>query len=352
MNSHIFKPECRATAIGSLPHKDPIEASAFVLKYLPLIPAVPELPQLGFRATFCGPIMENLPALKEDNNREIFYFNTDIDASVELEKFYENFLSENTEYFKISYNRSMGLYNILDIIRNNNIKPEYIKTQIPGPITTGLTIKDNKGKSIIYNEEFMQVIIKTIIMKAKWQVEKIQKVCPEVIIFLDEPGLTNFGSSYFNLDRNYIINTINETAGSINALTGSHCCGNTDWSLLMESELDIISFDAYTYSGALSLYPDHLNNFLKKGGIIAWGIIPNSQEITKCNPDLLINKLEEEINILIKFGFSKESILESSLITPSCGLGNSSLLISKEVLSITQQVSNLLRNKYFNHVNF
>ncbi|MBI5417368.1 hypothetical protein HZA55_05405 [Candidatus Poribacteria bacterium] len=347
MSAKLFKPKFLATAIGSLPFLDSEPACKLVLKYLSEIPASPELPMRGYKAIFCGPLLENLPALVTDDKREVFYFDTSIDSSSELEEFYNNYLSNNIDYFKISPERGIGFYHLLDNIKcktNSNMK--YFKTQLPGPITTGLTIKDEKGKNIIYNDEFMQVIIKAIIMKAKWQIKEIQKVCPDIIFFFDEPGLVNYGSSYFNIEREHIISTLNEVFDSVPVITGSHCCGNTDWSILMDSKVDIISFDAYTYSGALSLYPDNLKKFLSRDGTIAWGIIPNTPDIFKTTPEDLLNKLDKEINILINMGFSRENIINASLITPTCGLGSASVEVAEKVMWTMQQVSIIAQQKY------
>ena len=35
------------------------------------------------------------------------------------------------------------------------------------------------------------------------------------------------------------------TAGPVTL--GMHCCGNTDWSLLLNAPIDILSFDSYGY---------------------------------------------------------------------------------------------------------
>ncbi|MBI4651155.1 hypothetical protein HY745_07720 [Candidatus Desantisbacteria bacterium] len=347
MPAKLFKPKCLATAIGSLPFAESKSAYELVLKYLPEIPVSPEFPMMGYKHTFCGPFLENLPGLVADDKREIFYFNTSIDNSGEFEKFYENYLSGNLDYFKISYERGIGFYNLLKMLqttRPSNI--QYFKTQMPGPITTGLTIKDETDKNIIYNEEFMQIIIKAIVMKAKWQINEIKKTFPDIIFFFDEPGLVNYGSSYFNIEKNYIIQCLNEVFEAVNVTTGSHCCGNTDWSILMESKVNIISFDAYTYSGAMVMYPDHLKKFLSRNGCLAWGIIPNSQKIFNHTPEALAEKLENEINILVQKGFSKKDILNASLITPACGLGSATQDIAQKVLWTLQRVSMILRTKY------
>ena len=52
-------------------------------------------------------------------------------------------------------------------------------------------------------------------------------------------------------------------------LAGVHCCGNTDWSLLLDSQVDIVSLDACSYMEQFSLYPVELKRFIGRGGVIA-----------------------------------------------------------------------------------
>ncbi len=348
MSQQSLEFKCLATAIGSLPYTESEPACNLVLKYLSSIPASPELPKLGYKHTFCGPLLENLPGLISDDKKETFYFNTSDDFSDDMALFYENYFADNVDFFKISNKRVKGFYHLLELLKKTtSIKPEYFKCQLPGPITAGLTLKDEKGKSIIYNEEFMSMLTKAIIMKARWQIKEIMKVCPQIIFFFDEPGLVSYGSSYFNIEKDFIINCLNEVFTSVNVITGSHCCGNTDWSLFMDTNVNIINFDAYKYSGAMALYPEKLNDFLNRDGALAWGIIPNSEEINKFSEEKIINKFEKEIDILVEKGFEKKKLLNSSLITPSCGLGNSTIEIAEKVLSTAKNVSLSLREKYF-----
>ena len=85
------------------------------------------------------------------------------------------------------------------------------------------------------------------------------------------------------VSRENIINYLNEVIDAIKlegALSGIHCCGNTDWSLLTDTKVDIINFDAYEYSEKLALYSDSIESFIKRGGKIAWGIVPSSEKLT------------------------------------------------------------------------
>ena len=41
-----------------------------------------------------------------------------------------------------------------------------------------------------------------------------------------------------------------------------HCCGNTDWSMLLKRDIDILNFDAYNFVKEFSLYHADIKNFI------------------------------------------------------------------------------------------
>ena len=120
--------------------------------------------------------------------------------------------------------------------------------------------------------------------------------------------------------------------GGLGGIKGIHCCTNMDWSLLLELPLDIISFDAYNYGEDFLLYRDEIKDFVKRGGMIAWGIIPNSE-------DALLREGEEEIRRKLESMLSRLEIdLEKVIITPSCGLSSLSERGSERVLSLLKKL--------------
>jgi hypothetical protein len=115
-----------------------------------------------------------------------------------------------------------------------------------------------------------------------------------VIIFLDEPYLTSLGSAFVSLPPEKVRALLEETLGGISGLRGVHCCGNTDWSLLLGLPINILSFDAYNYAGALSAYAAEVRSFIGNGGAVAWGIIPNDEDhLAKESASSLKDRLEE-----------------------------------------------------------
>ncbi|MFH1540944.1 MAG: hypothetical protein ABID79_03720 [Elusimicrobiota bacterium] len=344
-----------STAIGSMPYTDVKKAIKISIKNLG-IPVWPQLPKKGFRENMYTQYCEGFPCLEVSEKNQNIFFNTDDDVVPSLEKFYERIISDDIEYFKISQEYACGLYEFIKQLQvssqgisQTSFKPQFIKGQITGPITFGLKVTSKDNRSIFYNEQFVDVVVKTLTMKAKWQIEQFKLHSPEskVIIFIDEPYLSTFGSAFTQISREEVIKYLDEVIGGIhkeNVLSGVHCCGNTDWSVLMDTNIDIISFDAYNFFDGLTLYPEKLNKFFDRGGVLAWGIVPSSQQINSETVESLTENFIEKSKQLIKKGIDEKAVRSRYIITPSCGVGSLSEELAEKIIITTKSVAeNLLK---------
>lgn len=344
-----FKGNFSATAIGSLPHTDTEAACNLVLSSLQEIPCWPQLPKHDIREDMCIQYTEGLPCSSLNGHNKTVLIDDTQDTSEELENFYRMYLNNNPEAFSISQEYSSGFYAMIE--RLNKKRPEHIralKGQIVGPITQAGSVKLSSGITALYSEVFFDVIIKLLSMKAAWQLAHLSRYGVPVIIFADEPYLSSFGSAYMNITRERVISTLNEVYESIQmhgGLAGTHCCGNTDWSMLMESRVNIVSFDAYEFMDKYLMYWREIKDFVTRGGYLAWGIIPTSSKITSISADDLVKKLEEGVQFLIRKGLSKEFIREKSLITPSCGAGTLTITEAEKVMTLSHEVSSIMQNR-------
>ncbi len=343
-----FDPQCLATAIGSFPHDDPTIACDVVLKSIPEIPVWPQLPRTNFREGMEIQYSEGLPCVALDEEKQRMYFDTSGDTTTELEKFYENYMAENLDYFQISPAFSRGLYEMEKKLKGKDLSSlQYFKSQVTGPLTTGLGRVDENKKSIYYNEVFRDVIVKGMEMKARWLLRKFSFLGCDQICFIDEPILSAFGSStYVSVQRSNVVKHLEDVIEAVHkegALAGIHCCGNTEWTILIDSGVDIISFDAYEFGETISYYPEQVNNFLEKGGALAWGIVPTSEKIGEETPETLVEKLRAAIKNLASKGVKESLIWEKCLLTPSCGTGSLSVEISEKIFDSLADVRRSLR---------
>jgi hypothetical protein len=174
--------------------------------------------------------------------------------------------------------------------------------------------------------------------------KRFNDLLPDIktIIFFDEPSLSSFGSAFSSLGRDEVVLALNECADSIKGLAGVHCCGNTDWGLILSTDMDILSFDAYGYLETVSLYPKPLKTFLERGGILAWGIVPTSETILKEDAQSLFKRFRAGLATLSKKGIDPE-LLQRSMITPSCGTASLSIPLAERVCQLTAEVSKRLQ---------
>jgi hypothetical protein len=216
-------------------------------------------------------------------------------------------------------------------------------------LATGLT--DQNKRAAFYDERLLDVVVKTLALKARWQVEKLSECDLPPILFVDEPGLAGFGTSAFisisreDVDRilSEVIDSIHEAGG----LAGVHVCANTDWSLILDSSADILSFDAYGFFDRLTLYEASLKTFFDQGRILAWGTVPTSdaKDIEREDASSLVGRWERQASQIEGFGIERHTIMAQSLITPSCGTGSLSLGHAIKVLEMTRDVSRMLRER-------
>jgi len=335
-----------ATGIGSFPHQDEKEAFRLIFQSFPEIPFWPQLPKQSFLEGMVLQYSEGFPSLKWNEKEQRVWLDTSHGFDKEIERFYQHLEGSNLKPFAITSDFAKGLRILEDLTSKDHRKEiKYIKGQIAGPTTFGLALTDLEGKSIFYDPTLREILVKHLSMKARWMEKRFNDLFPGLptIIFFDEPSLSSFGSAFSGLNREDVVNSLNECFGAVKGLKGVHCCGNTDWSLLLSTNLNILSFDAYGYLETLSLYPKELRTFLEGGGILAWGIVPTSEAIQKEDAKSLVKRLREGIEILSKKGVDP-ILLQRAMITPSCGTASLPVPSAEKVCELTAEVSRRLRD--------
>jgi len=353
-----FLPNCLATTIGSLPLEDAEEATKLILTYTPQIPAWVQLarrPQEGMIIQFT----EGLPGLKWSNGK--VYFDTKDPAfQDEALKFYEHYLAiteeqstSHLEKFSLTPHYAEGFCALIEALKRSECSPTAIKGQVTGPFTLATSLTDQDGKSAFYNPQLRNIIVKMIYLKTKWQMRKFHPFGVPIIISIDEPSLVGFGSSaYLSISESDVQKDLNEIITLIhnkNGYAGIHCCENTNWSMLLATDIDILSFDAYSFFDKLILYAESLKNFIARGGILAWGLVPTShpEKLKKETVNSLIQKWQSQVEQLARYKIDAEKVVTQSLITPSCGAGSLSYEDALRVLQILKEISQELRKLYF-----
>lgn len=356
----LSKLEC--IAIGSLPHKSLDSAMSVVQSCFPKIPFWPQMAKLNKNEDMIIQFTEGMPSFFIDENTQKSGFDTESDEFYdELEGFfmdYEEILGDTDSKclnnYAISEEYSSTFSKLLDIIKAT--KPEFAKGQIVGPFTLTTTLTGNDGRCVIYDDTLKEIVIKTLALKALWQIKQIKKVSPKTtpIIFIDEPSISQLGTSAFiTISAQEVKEMIKEISDLIKAnggMSAIHCCGKCDWSVPIDAGVNIINLDAYTFAQNLSIFYKKVQSFLENGGKIAWGVVPTLDKDALDNAELsfLIKKFETAVNYLTQKGIDEKLIIENSLVSPSCGAGGLTEDLALKAMTLTKELSQILKEKYSN----
>ena len=343
--THSFN--CIATGIGSLPIVEPDKAAALSLQYLAEAPIWPQLPQRDFREHMDIQYSEALPGLRINTAGKRVFFDTSGDLTPELETFFGRFIEKDYGFFRLSEEYAPGFYAMLRALEKGlPAKARFIKGHITGPLTAGISFKDQDNRDIVHNDVLFDAVVKGLAMKAAWQVRELGRFGKPVIIFIDEPAMESLGSAFSAVSSEVVAEKLNEIIDVIHGLggiAGIHCCGNTDWPLLFNSNVDIVNFDAFGYMEKVMLYPEDIGKFLGRGGALAWGIVPTGAFTGTETAEGLTAKLEAGMKRLETRGIPREMLLRQCLITPSCGLGSLTPEAAEAILKLLREVSDRMQ---------
>ena len=349
-----FRPEGLPTLIGSLPLTDHVEACELVLEHTPQIPLWIQLPahkEEGMVPQF----MPGLPGIRSTEGR-VFLDTDQDDFDKDVLTFYEDYMAVvegqadlSASRFVLNEDTARGLFVFVEQLRGLSTPPVAVKGQVTGPFTFCTGIPDQNRRAIIYDDQVKDAAVKLLALKSRWQVQQLSRFGCPVIIFLDEPALAGFGSSEFiSISRDGIIKSLEEVIDAVHAeggLAGVHVCANTDWSLVLDSAADIVSFDAYSYFDRFILYSDQIKAFLDAGKIIAWGMVPTLQadELENSTAESLYAQWLQKASRIEDLGIDRDRLISQSLITPSCGAGALSTELAVKALRLTRELSEKIR---------
>jgi hypothetical protein len=352
-----FKPRFLSTAIGSMPFADPEHALDVSLRTLDA-PIWPQLSHFGLNEQMEIQYSEGMPCAVIDQAKGRLYFQTAGDYSEAFAAFYENYLAVmdpeagtgDCSALAISPEFSHGIYALEKRLQAQGGRRPLLKVQTTGPISFALTIVDENKRALWYNEEFRDLIIKALAMKCRWQIQKFQPFAEQIICFVDEPILSAFGSStYVSVQRDEVVVALNEVIEAIHAdhgLAGVHCCGNTEWSILIDAGVDIVNFDAFGFGETIAMYAGPVKTHLEKGGVLAWGVVPTSAAIRGQTAASLEEHFEKMMGHLAAKGIDRKLIAEQAMITPSCGTGSLPAEDAEKVFQLTSELATRMKKKY------
>jgi methionine synthase II (cobalamin-independent) len=343
-------PSFSGTGIGSVPFLSPQRACRVILDQDLLVPFWPQMVRVTPREEMLIQFSPPLPCLQPDIETQTLRIDPLCNRSQALLNFYEKFLSGDPDFFALRPDYAAGFFALFPEVQARKSPTPCLKGQIVGPVTLGLSLKDENDRFLIHDPELMDAVIKGLAYQGVSQIQQITSLGKKALLFIDEPSLSGYGSAFTPLSRSEVLDILGETIRLIRergeALIGLHCCGNTDWSLLLALDLDLINLDAFAFGEAFLLYPREIRSFLEQDRAIAWGIVPTSDYTGRETAEALLNQLNGYFESLIHQGIDPDRLHSQALLTPACGLGTLDEKTAGDLLTLLNRVCHLARDRF------
>ncbi|MCX8110087.1 MAG: hypothetical protein N3D15_02425 [Syntrophorhabdaceae bacterium] len=335
-----FKGNLSTTAMGIMPHEDIDRALGLALEMD--IPFWPQLPKLSFYEDMYVQAMEGFPGVIIDEEKNRIY----IDTKRFLEGIPDYLEKEgNPEWFVLSEKYSLIYRKFLN---QDLSKYRAIRGQIISPISLTLKLTDENNMPVVYNDDIRSIAFSFIHHKLNRQYEELLKKNKNAFVWIDDPGLEFIFNAMCGYDSIKAKKEMDEFFEGVKSPRGVHLCGRPDWDFLLSLDIDIISFNAYTEGEAFASYRKVID-FLKKGGIISWGIIPTYfEDFSREDVKSIAERLENIWKRLIDNGIEKTLIIDNSILAPAtCNLINPDKTLTVEKsFALLREVSLYLRSRY------
>jgi hypothetical protein len=332
---------CLTTAMGILPH--PTIEEALELALTLDIPFWPQLPKYSFFEDMYVQVSEHFPGIIVDEKN--------LRVQLDVEAFYEELPAysekmDDAHFLELSpkYSAALDAFLARDLSQFQAIRGQSI-----GPVSFGMKITDRNMMPIIYYDDVRELLFDFIARKLNAQYDQLKVKNGNCFVWLDEPGLEILFGSFTGYSSDRAKKDYRSFLDNVRGPQGVHLCGNPDWSFLLGMDLDILSVDTFGWGHIFTRYHDEVIAFLKKGGIISWGIVPTlTEDIEAQGVDSLIRRLEELWDYLAGQGVDKRLILDRAWLAPArCCLVNADGTASVEkAYAYLREISLRLKEKY------
>jgi len=340
MASMGFLPNCQTTAMGILPHTDVEKALGLALSLD--IPFWPQLPRVSYFEDMYVQALEHFPGITIDVNERRILF--------ELPRFYEDLPSyfekaEDPETFRLTKEFSLVYHRFLE--KDLSSYPA-IRGQMISPISLGLKVADQDGKPIIYHDDVREVLFDFVQKKVNAQASELRRKNPRAFVWVDDPGLGLIFTAFSGYNEVQAKGDLDGFLAGLEGPRGIHLCAKPDWDFLLRSKIEILSFDSFSCGAVIVNYPS-LRDFLERGGVVSWGIVPTYTELLERETvDSLLGLLEAFWTALAERGVDRGTLLRQSLLAPAtCNLMNPDEgKTVEQAFRILRELSGTVREKY------
>ncbi|WP_026449201.1 methionine synthase [Actinopolyspora mortivallis] len=338
MTQQPWKPGT-ATAVGSMPGTDSLEAARIVAGELPELTPVPELPSRGIGADVIGHTagmlrdlaVEVVPsgyrvarAAGRDHRRAVDLLRWDLDA--------------------------------MEAVTSAEAESRLVKVQVAGPWTLAAGIELERGHRVMTDHGALRDFTESLVEGVREHVAQLAfRTGARVLVQLDEPTLPAVlagdlptPSGYENVPavpepeaERVLTEVIRRLGEDRPGPVFVHCCARRPpVRLLHRAGAGVIGVDAAVLGSTSGELVEELGEAWDRGLTLMLGMVPTTEPSTTPG----VRELAEPArNFVRELGFPERILAEQVLPAPACGLAGSSPRWARRALELSRELGRMLR---------
>lgn len=324
-----------ATAIGSMPGVDPLEASTVVLGELPDLPYLPELPARGLGADTIGRTAGLL-----------------VDVAVEVvPSGYRVTARPGGDHRRAGDHLRRDLDAFEQALERAGARPPALKVQVAGPWTLASEVELPRGHRVLTDHGALRDVTASLAEGLTAHVaELVKRTGRDVVVQLDEPSLPSVLAGMLPTPSK--LGTVAAVAepeardllavviDAARAATGQpvivHCCApRPPVALLRSAGADAVAVDATLLDGVPAAFTDQLGEVFDGGCVLFLGLVPST---APTGQPTLAGLARPALELVDRLGFPRELLAERAVPTPTCGLAGATQQWARRALTLAREL--------------
>jgi methionine synthase II (cobalamin-independent) len=285
--------------IGSLPFRDLGRAIEFALGAT-VIPTIPTLPK---RSPAEGMVVQSVLGIEGITVGQYGAISVDVSRLDPLHPVVTDLQHDAFGGFRAFLAAAAGL--------------DVVKWQMVGPVTLGKALL----RAGVPDDLAFDVSVRAVRAHLQHLLDVVNEALPACtqVVFIDEPDMADVTDVSFPLAPDTAIDLVSGALAAVEsrAVSGLHVCGDADWSSLISAGPRIMSIPV---DDSVLGSAGYLQQFLARGGIIAWGAVHTDGPIAT-SVERPWRRLSELWCQLVERGCDHVLLRQQCLISPECGLG-------------------------------
>lgn len=339
-----FQPACLGVAYGALPHRNPAQALALLVRTTPSILAWPQLPLRSFREQSYVQAAAGFPGLVYDGVEERVFVDSEL-LEQEVDQLSLAYLQGDTLQSGLSVEDAAGL---IELLRGPGLsfKGRALKGQMIGPISLGVMLTNEQQRPLIYEPMLREAIAQHLHLRALWQGRQFAELAPATIICLEEPFLEAVESPFVPLAWEEAIELIERVFEGVQSCRALAVSGAVSWDHILETSTELLMVDLQEQREGL-LAATKVPEFFERGGAIAWGVVPNDPDaIEATSAAMIVARIESMFDALAERGIARDGLPMNALISTCGSLERVPIAVAERAMGLVAEVSAALRDTY------